>query len=215
MLSAHHSQWCSYLVHSTQAMLHHAHTAQRCCSQAHPALWWCGLKTVVKLLFFFSTPALKELGKGRSWFIFLIVKTRCTRADKTFFGSPRSPFNLISSTHESSLLSTSVSVLDGSNYLVWKNQMRAWLQSKGLWQITNRNEKKFQELDPSTTAAAHEVNYKQCMDWDNKEDHAYSTILLWVNPSVAVVANSCLTAKLYGRHFTLPSVQQALRLRRL
>jgi len=88
-----------------------------------------------------------------------------------------------------------MSILDGSNYLVWKNQMRAWLWSKGLSQITNSNEKKFQELNPSASAAAHEANYKQCMDWDNKDDQAYGIILLWVNPSVAVVANSSLTAK--------------------
>ena len=33
------------------------------------------------------------------------------------------------------------------------------------------------------------------MDWDNKDNQAYGTILLRVNPSMAVVANSCLTAK--------------------
>jgi len=33
------------------------------------------------------------------------------------------------------------------------------------------------------------------MDWDNKDDQAYGTILLRVNPSVAVLANSSLTAK--------------------
>jgi len=51
------------------------------------------------------------------------------------FGSPRSPSTNMSSSNESSLLSTSMSILDGLNYLVWKNQMKAWLQSKGLWQI--------------------------------------------------------------------------------
>ena len=73
--------------------------------------------------------------------------------------------------------------------------MRAWLRSKGLWQITNGNEKKFPELDPSASSAAREANYKQRMDWDNKDDQAYGTILLRVNPLVAVVANSSLTAK--------------------
>jgi len=108
---------------------------------------------------------------------------------KTFFGSPRSPSNIMTSTHKLSLLSTSMSILDGLNYLGWKNQMRAWLQLKGLWQITNGNEKKFNKLDPSTSSA-HKANYKQCMDWDNKDDKAYGTILLHVNPSVAVLANS-------------------------
>jgi len=88
-----------------------------------------------------------------------------------------------------------MSILDGSNYLVWKNQMRTWLRSNGLWRITNRNEKKFQELDPSASAAAREANYKQHMDWDNKDDQAYGTILLRVNPSIAVIATSSLTAK--------------------
>ena len=101
----------------------------------------------------------------------------------------------MSSTHELSLLSTSMSILDRSNYLVWKNQMRAWLRSKGLWQITNGNEKKFPELDPSASHAACEANYKQRMDWDNKDNQAYGTIFLRVNPSVAVIATSLLTAK--------------------
>ena len=83
----------------------------------------------------------------------------------------------MSSTHKSSILSTSVSILDGSNYLVWKNQMGAWLWSKGLWQITNGNEKKFQELNPSAPAAAHEANYKQHMDWDNKDDQVLDYVI--------------------------------------
>ena len=35
-------------------------------------------------LLLFSTPALKELGKGQLWFIILIIKMRCTHADKMF-----------------------------------------------------------------------------------------------------------------------------------
>jgi len=56
--------------------------------------------------------------------------------------------------------------------------MRAWLRSKGLWKITNGNEEKFLELDPSTSHAAHKANYKQHIDWDNKDDQAYGMILL-------------------------------------
>jgi len=33
------------------------------------------------------------------------------------------------------------------------------------------------------------------MDWDNKDDQAYGTILLRVNPSVATISNSTLTVK--------------------
>jgi len=59
----------------------------------------------------------------------------------------------------------------------------------------NRNEKKFQELADTAPSATHEANYKQHMDWDNKDDQAYGMILLQVNPSVATVENSALTAK--------------------
>ena len=76
-----------------------------------------------------------------------------------------------------SLLFTSVSILDGSNYLVWKNQMKAWLQSKGLWQIMSRNERKFPEADTSSSVAICEVNYKSQMEWDNKDDPPLSKSL--------------------------------------
>jgi len=112
-----------------------------------------------------------------------------------FFGSPRSPFINMSSSHESSLLSTSVSILDGLNYLVWKNQMKAWLQSKGLWQIMSGNKRKFPEAAENMPSTMHETNYKACMDWDNKDDQAYGMILLKVNPSVAIVTTSITTAR--------------------
>jgi len=138
------------------------------------AMW---LRICSENYYSFSTPALKELGKGWSWFIILIVKMRCTCADKMFL-VPLDHHQQLFSGHKSSLLSTSISILDGLNYLVWKNQMRAWLRSKGLWQITNGNEKKFQEVTDTAPSAVHEANYKQCMDWDNKDNQAYGMILL-------------------------------------
>jgi len=42
------------------------------------------LKDCSETTVLFSTPALKELGKGQLWFIILIVKMRCTCADKMF-----------------------------------------------------------------------------------------------------------------------------------
>jgi len=91
-----------------------------------------------------------------------------------------------------------MSILDGSNYLVWKNQMKAWLQSKGLWQITSGNEWKFPEADASASVTTHEANYKSQMEWDNKDDQAYRLILLSVNPSVAVVTSSAAMPMTHG-----------------
>jgi len=38
--------------------------------------------------------------------------------------------------------------------------MKAWLQSKSLWQIMSGNEWKFPEADASAMVAIHEANYK-------------------------------------------------------
>jgi len=86
-----------------------------------------------------------------------------------------------------------MSILNGSNYQVWKNQMKAWLQSKGLWQIMSKDEWKFPEADASATVTIHKANYKSWMEWDNKDNQAYGLILLQVNPSVAVVTSSTAT----------------------
>jgi len=88
----------------------------------------------------------------------------------------------MSSGNKSSLLFTSISILDGLNYLVWKNQMKVWLRSQGLWQITSGNEQKFPEADANASVAVHEANYKSWIEWDNKNDQAYGMILLHVNP---------------------------------
>jgi len=56
----------------------------------------------------------------------------------------------MSSSNES-LLTTSISVLNGLNYLVWENQMKAWLRSKGLWQITCRNQMKQAQVPNTET----------------------------------------------------------------
>jgi len=99
------------------------------------------------------------------------------------------------STSNKSLLSTSMSILDGSNYLVWESQMKAWLRSKGLWQITNGHEREFPQVpDMESTTTNWQANYKAWMEWDNKDDQAYGSILLWVNLSVAVLAASSATA---------------------
>ena len=92
------------------------------------------------------------------------------------------------STSNKSLLTTSVSILDGLNYLVWKSQMRAWLRSKGLWKMTSGNEKKFPQVADSESTTTKQANYRAYIEWDNKDDQAYGSILLQVNPSVVVLA---------------------------
>jgi len=71
-----------------------------------------------------------------------------------------------------------MSILNGSNYLVWESQMKAWLRSKGLWQITNGNEKKFPAALDTELITVRQTSYKTHMEWDNKNDQAYGLILI-------------------------------------
>jgi len=56
------------------------------------------------------------------------------------------------------------------------------------------NERKFPEVATTEMVAVQQANYKAQMEWDNKDDQAYRSILLWVNPSVAAVTTSTTTA---------------------
>ena len=46
----------------------------------------------------------------------------------------------------------------------------------------------------SENTTTKQANYRAHMEWDNKDDQAYRSILLWVNPSVAILAASSATA---------------------
>jgi hypothetical protein len=67
----------------------------------------------------------------------------------------------------SSFVTVQVPVFDGSNYLVWENQMRAWLMQAQLWRITNGQ---------STRPAAN-TNGEQDR-WDDRDEAAHGAILL-------------------------------------
>jgi len=108
------------------------------------------------------------------------------------YGSPRLPSKM-STSNELTLLTISMSILDGSNYLVWESQMNAWLRSKGLWQITAGNEKKFPQVPNMESTTIKQANMKARMEWDNKDNQVYGSIILHVNLSVAVLAASSAT----------------------
>ena len=89
----------------------------------------------------------------------------------------------MSTSNKSSL--TTVSVLDGLNYLIWESQMKAWLRSKGLWQITCSNKKRFPQAADTESVTIRQASYNSQMEWDNKDNQTYGLILLHVNLSVA------------------------------
>jgi len=52
------------------------------------------------------------------------------------------------------------------------------------------NERKLPEVATTEMVAVQQANYKVWMEWDNKDDQAYGSILLQVNPSVAAVTTA-------------------------
>ena len=106
------------------------------------------LKISSKVTTHYSTPALKELGKGQSWFshFYQDCKKKAYNADTCSL-----QITIKMSQSNESLLTTSIFILDELNYLVWQAQMKAWLRSKGLWQITSGNEKKFPKAADTET----------------------------------------------------------------
>jgi hypothetical protein len=69
-------------------------------------------------------------------------------------------------------------LFDGSNYRMWSDTTRAWLQTKGLWQITSgqivRPAQMFDEADAPTFAA-------RLQTWRNLDDEAFDAIMLSLN----------------------------------
>jgi len=72
----------SSTLHTSNAALCVYHSMMLLTSTPHSLVM--RLKDCSETTVLFFTPALKELGKGQLWFIILIVKTRCTHANKTF-----------------------------------------------------------------------------------------------------------------------------------
>src|SRR5271170_5915224 len=67
-----------------------------------------------------------------------------------------------------------VPVLDGTNYLVWAEQMTAYLRSQGLWGYPNNDIKSPGRPGPTATATEKEV-FDQ---WVLKDNQAIGTIVL-------------------------------------
>jgi hypothetical protein len=102
-------------------------------------------------------------------------------------------------------LSASVPFLDGSNWIVWETQMKAFLRAKGLWQITQGNDGHPEDLRSTTETrtirneqgqqVATQVTVqpaaddtaarrKEQLEWDNRDDQAIGYIMLKISHSL-------------------------------
>ena len=73
-------------------------------------------------------------------------------------------------------------MLEGSNYLVWADAMKSYLKSQGLWQVVTGG---YLAPDPPAAAATSAITKQyttDLLDWSNKDDAAFGTIMLRVTP---------------------------------
>ena len=105
-------------------------------------------------------------------------------------------------------LSSQVPTLVGPNWIIWEAQMKAYLRTKGLWQLVTGNEQRPVSWPPGrhavtarvgtdttpareAVAAVHfptneeiTLRFKEQADWDNKDDQALGIITLKISHSL-------------------------------
>jgi hypothetical protein len=87
----------------------------------------------------------------------------------------------------SNALTTLVPILDGSNYLIWAHQMKAFLQSMELWEMTN-NEIPFPlpVIPAGATQAppADDAMIELQNQWIKQSNHALGNMMLCLTPPI-------------------------------
>ena len=82
-----------------------------------------------------------------------------------------------------------VPIFDGSNYNVWVNQMKFWLQSQNLWRIVNST-----ILRPTVSLGPPPVTAQDVAVWDDKDKAAFDAISLRIThhmrAAILTVANT-------------------------
>src|SRR5258707_2972073 len=105
-------------------------------------------------------------------------------------------------------LSASVPILVGPNWIIWEAKMKAYLRTKGLWQLVSGNKRRAENLPTGRNARAARTataereaqeaqaaipfptdeqlaaRAKEQMDWDNKDDQALWIITLKISHSL-------------------------------
>src|SRR5260221_8399065 len=105
-------------------------------------------------------------------------------------------------------LSASSHILIGNNWIIWEAQMKAYLCTKGLWQLVSGNEICAENLPTGCNTQAAQAAMAECeaqealaaipfptdeqlaahakeqMDWDNKDDQALGIITLKISHSL-------------------------------
>ena len=70
-------------------------------------------------------------------------------------------------------IKVAVPIFDGSNYNIWVDQMKFWLQSQNLWRIVNRMIPR-----PTVGPGPPPVTAQDVAVWDDKDEATFGTISL-------------------------------------
>ena len=86
-----------------------------------------------------------------------------------FFRNPTTEMSSAATTD----VKTAIPIFDGSNYNVWVDQMKFWLQSQNLWRIVNGTIPR-----PTVGPGPRPVTAQDTAVWDNKDEAAFGAISL-------------------------------------
>ena len=92
-----------------------------------------------------------------------------SRADGLLFRNPTTDMSSTATTD----VKTTIPIFDGSNYNVWVNQMKFWLQSQNLWRIVNGTIPR-----PTVGPGPPPVTAQDVAAWDDKDEAAFGAISL-------------------------------------
>ena len=111
-----------------------------------------------------------------------------SRADGLLFRNPTTEMSSAATTD----VKTAIPIFDGSNYNVWVDQMKFWLQSQNLWRIVNGAIPR-----PTVGPGPPPVTAQDVALWDDKDEAAFGAISLRIahhmRAAVLTAANTTST----------------------
>ena len=95
----------------------------------------------------------------------------------------------------SSSLEKLVPLLEGNNYLIWADAIKSYLRSQGIWQVVSGGYLQPTAPTGNPTAAQLKEFQTENLDWRNKDDAAFGSIMLRVASSLQESISSKANSK--------------------
>src|ERR1700723_3834672 len=98
----------------------------------------------------------------------------------------------------SSSLEKLVPLLEGNNYLIWADAIKSYLRSQGIWQVVSGGYLQPPAPTGNPTAAQLKEFQTENLDWRNKDDAAFGSIMLRIASSLQESISSKANSKKAG-----------------